>query len=207
MSLLYMKRNIRSVTTQLKSQPQGLFYIHLPYFNTRLNTSLDRIGLHWACLSFQPRGGADQLRSIMRPWLNHARKVDWLTIDDMSKSWKKKTRRTRNGTYRTPAALYSFLGSISWPFSSTLFSKSKVDRTDAAASMRVEWAMCFPAQILVNRMDDGDRYWDNDKLVERNKRCPYLLPNPNTISIGSLTELSSCPFFKKRLGLNSCGSG
>ena len=35
----------------------------------------------------------------------------------------------------------------------------------------------------------------------------HLLPNPNTMSIGSLTELSSFPFLKKRSGLNSRGSG
>jgi hypothetical protein len=34
-----------------------------------------------------------------------------------------------------------------------------------------------------------------------------LLPNPNAMSIESLTELSSFPFRKKRLGLNSSGSG
>ena len=35
----------------------------------------------------------------------------------------------------------------------------------------------------------------------------HLLPNPNAMFIGSLTELLSFPFFKKRSGLNSCGSG
>ena len=31
--------------------------------------------------------------------------------------------------------------------------------------------------------------------------------NPNAMSMGSLTEGSSFPFFKKRSGLNSRGSG
>ena len=35
----------------------------------------------------------------------------------------------------------------------------------------------------------------------------HLLPNPNPMSNGSLTELSIFPLFKKRLGLNMCGSG
>ena len=39
------------------------------------------------------------------------------------------------------------------------------------------------------------------------KKIAHLLPNPNAMFIGSLTELSSCPFFKKRSGLNSPGSG
>ena len=35
----------------------------------------------------------------------------------------------------------------------------------------------------------------------------YLLPNPNAMSIGSLTEGLSFLFLKKRSGLNSRGSG
>ena len=83
----------------------------------------------------------------MRPWLDLAREVEWLTVNTYrqeSPSWK-----LRDGTYRTAAdLLYSLLGSISRPFSSTFFSKSNVDRTDAAASVRVEWAICSPGQIL-----------------------------------------------------------
>ena len=51
-------------------------------------------------------------------------------------------------SYRIPVPLYSLLGSISRPFSSTFFSKSKVNKTDAAASVRVECAICCPAQTL-----------------------------------------------------------
>jgi hypothetical protein len=41
-------------------------------------------------------------------------------------------------TYRIAAGLYSFLGSISLPVSSTFLSKSKVDKTDAATSVTLE---------------------------------------------------------------------
>jgi hypothetical protein len=47
-----------------------------------------------------------------------------------------------------------------------------------------------------------DETWTNGK-----NNSARLLPNPNAMSIGSLTELSSLPFFKKRSGLNMCGSG
>ena len=33
-------------------------------------------------------------------------------------------------------------------FHPVFFSKSKVDKTDAAVSMTVEWARCFPVQTL-----------------------------------------------------------
>ena len=50
-----------------------------------------------------------------------------------------KKTNIKNETYRITADLvYSLLGSISQPFSSTFLSKSKVDRTDAAASVRTE---------------------------------------------------------------------
>ena len=61
---------------------------------------------------------------------------------------KKDKVKTKNKTHRIAVPLYSFMGSISRPFSSTFFSRSKVDRTDAAASVRVEWARCLPAQTL-----------------------------------------------------------
>jgi hypothetical protein len=51
-------------------------------------------------------------------------------------------------TYHISESLYSLLGSISLLFSSSFLCKSKVDRTDAAASVRVEWAMCLPGQTL-----------------------------------------------------------
>ena len=52
---------------------------------------------------------------------------------------KEKKVNTENETYRIAADLvYSLLGSISRPFSSTFLTKSKVDKTDAAASVRVE---------------------------------------------------------------------
>ena len=105
--------------------------------------------------------------------------------------------KTRNRTYRTGAALYSRSGSISRPFSPTFFSKSKVERTDAAVSVKVEWARCFPGQTLPEL-----RY----RPVGRTYNA-HLLPNPNAMSIGSLTELLSLPFLKKRSGLNSRGSG
>ena len=57
--------------------------------------------------------------------------------------------RPKMKLYRiTGDLVYSLLGSISRPFSSTFFLKSKVDRTEAAVSMRAEWARCFPGQIL-----------------------------------------------------------
>ena len=44
-----------------------------------------------------------------------------------------KNRQDQRKTYRTAVDLeYSLLGSISRPFSSTFFTKSKVDKTDAA---------------------------------------------------------------------------
>ena len=70
---------------------------------------------------------------------------------------KGKTANTKFETYRiTGDLVYSLLGSISWPFSLTFFIKSKVDRTEAAASVRTEWARCFPGQILPERRWDVD---------------------------------------------------
>ena len=43
---------------------------------------------------------------------------------------------------------------------------------------------------------------DETRTMERINNS-HLLPNPNAMSIGSLTELSSFPSFKKRSGLNS----
>jgi hypothetical protein len=52
---------------------------------------------------------------------------------------KAKKAKTENVTYRKATDLvYSLLGSITRPFSSTFLNKSKVDRTDAAASVTVE---------------------------------------------------------------------
>jgi len=54
------------------------------------------------------------------------------------------------------------------------------------------------------------RYGQVEEISGRNKwriHHAYLLPNPNAISIGSLTESSSFPFLKKRSGRNSRGSG
>ena len=73
---------------------------------------------------------------MTRPWLDHAREVEWLTIND--------TKNARNPrpdikTYRITADLvYSLLGSISRPLSSTFLTKSKVDRTDAAVNVSIE---------------------------------------------------------------------
>ena len=61
---------------------------------------------------------------------------------------KKDKVKTKNKTHRIAVPLYSFMGSISRPFSSTFFSRSKVDRTDAAASVTIEWARCLAAQTL-----------------------------------------------------------
>ena len=71
---------------------------------------------------------------------------------DYKRYLKPRMLRLKKGTYRIIADLvYSFLGTISRPFSSTFLSRSKVDRTDAAASVRVDWAICFPGQILLER--------------------------------------------------------
>jgi hypothetical protein len=56
----------------------------------------------------------------------------------MTDKGEKYKAKIRNETYRIPVHLYSLVGSISRPFSSTSFSKSKVVRTDAVVSMRVE---------------------------------------------------------------------
>ena len=64
---------------------------------------------------------------------------------------KCKENKTENVTYRNAALVYSLLGTISRSFSSTFLTKSKVDKTDAAVSVRVEWAICFPGQILQER--------------------------------------------------------
>ena len=85
----------------------------------------------------QPRGRANQLRSISRPWLDHARKVQRLTIDNTRKGKKDKVK-TESGTYRIAAGVYCLLGSISRPLPSTFLSKLKVDRTEAAVSVTVE---------------------------------------------------------------------
>ena len=44
-------------------------------------------------------------------------------------------------------------------------------------------------------------------VVVVEKIYDHLLPKPKAMSIGSLIELSSFPFFRKRSGLNSRGSG
>ena len=72
---------------------------------------------------------------MMRPRLDHAREVYWLTTNDTKKSRKAKTV---NITYRNAAPAYSLMGSISRPFPSTFLIKSKFDRTDAAVSERIE---------------------------------------------------------------------
>ena len=110
----------------------------------------------------QPRGRANQLHSISGPWLNHASKVQWLTIDKHVKARKDKVE---NGTYGTCVGVYCLLGSISQPSSSTFFNKSKVDRTDAAASVIVEWARCLPGQALPGWQ------WYID-MWEEFKQCP-----------------------------------
>ena len=60
------------------------------------------------------------------------------------------------------------------------------------------WANSIIPVMILN-----DEKWTNERKIND----AHLLPNPNAMSIGSLTELSSFPFFKKRSGLNSCGSG
>jgi hypothetical protein len=73
----------------------------------------------------------------MRPRLDHAREVQGLTINWCSKAGKPIPEKIE--TYRIAAVLvYSLLGSISRPFSSTSLIKLKVDRTDAATSVRIE---------------------------------------------------------------------
>ena len=47
----------------------------------------------------------------------------------------------------------------------------------------------------------------DDETPTNKIKFAHLQPNPNAMSIGSLTELSSFPFFKKRSGLNSWDSG
>ena len=56
--------------------------------------------------------------------------------------------KTVNVTHRNALLVYSLFGSISWPFTSIFLLKSKVDRTEAAASVTIEWARCLPGQIL-----------------------------------------------------------
>ena len=102
--------------------------------------------LKWRPLSYSakpgPRARADPLCNITGPGLDRAWEVKWLAING---TWKE-VRLSM--TYHTDKSLYSFLGSISRWYSSRFLSKSKVDRTDATASVRVEWATCFPTQIL-----------------------------------------------------------
>ena len=64
----------------------------------------------------------------------------------------------------------------------------------------------FPGADSIRRtvMTLDDETWTDGKKIINNT---HLLPNPNAMFIGSLTELSSFPFFKKRSGLNSRGSG
>ena len=78
-----------------------------------------------------------------------SRKGNWVV--DYNWQFKSREPRPKNETYRNGNLVYSILGWISWPFSSTFLTKSKVDRTDAAASVTIEWARCFPGQILPER--------------------------------------------------------
>ena len=118
-------------------------------------------GLDWAThltLAHTKSGLALQYNETLA-W---SRKESWMVGYD---KWhlKRKKVKTENVTYRTAGPLYSFLGSISQPFSSTFLTKSKFDRTDAAASVIIEWARCFPGQILKEGWyhdHDDIRRWD-----------------------------------------------
>ena len=61
--------------------------------------------------------------------------------------------------------------------------------------------------VVRGKSYQGDDIRRRQWTYGRNVNNAHLLPNPNAMSIGSLTELSSFPFFKKRSGLNSYGSG
>ena len=119
----------------LSVEPRAIFA--LPYSNK---------GLDWATrLTLAQRKSESTLQ--YNETLAWSRKGIWVV--DCKWHIKRQESQARNETYRNTVFLeYSLLGSISWPFSSTFLSKSKFDRTDAAASVRVEWARCFPGQIL-----------------------------------------------------------
>ena len=107
-------------------------------------------GLDWATrlvsLAQRKSGSALQYNETLA-WSR--REVGWSTIMTLEKGRKAKIE---NKTHRNAVDLvYSLVGSISWSFSSTFLSKSNIDRTDAAASVRVEWARCLPGQILPQR--------------------------------------------------------
>ena len=110
-------------------------HVCLPYSNTA----------NWLILAQRKKGPVLRYNETSA-W---SRKGSWLV--DYKRHFKGKKAKTGNVTYRIVNLVYSLLGSISRPFSSTSFTKSKVDRTDAAVSVRVEWARCFPGQILPER--------------------------------------------------------
>ena len=83
-----------------------------------------------------------------------------------------------NSAYRSAVLVYSILGSISRPFTSTFLPKSKVERTEAAASVTIEWARCRPAHILPERwwprMLEEEKWTNNGKFTSyrTQMQCP-----------------------------------
>ena len=118
---------------------------------------------------------------MRRPRFDHTREVKWLTIND---TLTQKNRQDQRKTYRTAVDLeYSLLGSISRPFSSTFFTKSKVDRTDAAVIVICEWATRLPGQILQRTLTtlEDENIWTNGKRnamltsYQTQIQCPWGL--------------------------------
>ena len=116
--------------------------IYLPYSNKGA-------WVEWATrLSLAQRKSGSVLQYETLAW---SRKENWM-VDYKHFKARKVNLKTEDGTYCSTADLvYSLLGSISRPCSSTFLTKSKVDRTHAAASVTVEWAICCPGQILPER--------------------------------------------------------
>ena len=59
-------------------------------------------------------------------------------VDYDKRHLKGRKVKIENVTYRIALPVYSLLGSISRPFLSTFLTKSKVERTEAAASVTIE---------------------------------------------------------------------
>ena len=107
----------------------------LPYFQQENSTEL----------VLEPRGRVTAPQHYETSAWSH--KASWM-VDYKWHLKSKKSKTESKITYRNAVLVYSSRAQFSGHFQSLLFSKSKVDRTDAAASVTDEWATCFPRQVL-----------------------------------------------------------
>ena len=100
---------------------------------------------------FGPGGRFCSWRRWRRPFIQYTTKTVRMVRTKVTFKFQECQYWKCNSAYRNAVLVYSLLGSISRPFTSTFLPKSKVERTEAAASVTIEWARCRPAHILPER--------------------------------------------------------